>query len=186
MKLINLKQFRKERGLTQTEFGKALKLPQSTVSYLENGLQEVSDYLIEQIKKAYNVDSLSKYLYERSCFHDRDAIVASLSDSNVSFLEDDWNEVAPIEFIENIPIICRIGAIYIGMDGSIAIDPNNGIGYKLNHYIIQSVCLDSTDIISRLLSKNWFDDLMYEDFKRAYLIACKLADIIPVKQEKPE
>lgn len=98
MKLINLKQFRKERGLTQTEFGKALKLPQSTVSYLENGLQEVTDYLIEQIKKAYNVDSMSNYLYERSRFHDRDAIVASLSDSNVSFMDDDWNDVTPVKF----------------------------------------------------------------------------------------
>jgi len=51
MKLINLRQFRKEQGLTQKQFAESMKIPQSTVSYLENGRQEVTDYLLSRIAK---------------------------------------------------------------------------------------------------------------------------------------
>lgn len=43
MKFINLKQFRKDKNLSQKELVALTGLPQSTVSYLENGYQEVRE-----------------------------------------------------------------------------------------------------------------------------------------------
>ncbi len=52
MKFINLKLFRKEHGLTQQHLAEVLQLPQSTISYLENGLQEATDHLLNRIWKS--------------------------------------------------------------------------------------------------------------------------------------
>ena len=63
MKFINLKLFRKERGLTQQQLAEVLQLPQSTISYLENGLQEATDHLLNRIKGALKVDDIDGYMY---------------------------------------------------------------------------------------------------------------------------
>lgn len=39
-------------------------------------------------------------------------------------------------------------------------------------------------IIDHLVSKAWFNDEIYEDFKRCYLIACRLAGREPTVQIK--
>ena len=65
MKFINLRLFRKERKLTQRQLGEALQLPQSTISYLENGLQEATDNLLECIKSTFQVNNLDGYGNER-------------------------------------------------------------------------------------------------------------------------
>lgn len=75
MKLINLKQFRKERGLTQKQFGASMQLSQSTVSCLENGLQEATSHLLERMAKVFMVDNIDDYVYERRTFLDPETIL---------------------------------------------------------------------------------------------------------------
>lgn len=184
MKLINLKQFRKERGLTQKQFGEKMKLPQSTVSYLENGMQEVTDYLLGLIAKRFAVDNINDYVYERSTFH---SLVNYPVDEQLrleTIFAGNWNESKPIEMIESFPIICKIGNICIGRDGTLVIDRNNGIGYKLSHYIIRPDQFEEPNLLLSLTTKKWFDKEMYENFKRAYYVGCKLAEIYPMKQLK--
>ena len=184
MKLINLKQFRKERGLTQKQFGASMQLSQSTVSCLENGLQEATSHLLERVAKVFMVDNIDDYVYERRTFLDPESILMTREEKMACVFVGDWNEMSPIDIIEGFSIICRVGTIIIGTDGTLLIDRNNGIGYKLSHYIICPDKFEEPNLLLTLTSKQWFDDEMYEDFKRAYFIGCKIAGIYPMKQLK--
>lgn len=185
MKLINLKQFRQEYKITQKQLGESLKLPQSTISYLENGLQEVTDYLLERIKKIYRVDDLSPYVYERETFHNPAAVKIAEKEKSVVIFTGDWNSPSAIDVIEGFQILYRDGAISISRDGSLIIDRNNGIGFKLSHYVIRPEQFEEPNLLCILTTKEWFDDEMYESFKRCYFLACKIADIYPMRQLKP-
>lgn len=182
MKLINLKQFRKERGLSQVDMSRALSLPQSSISYLENGLQEVTDDLIDRIKKAYKVDDLSDFIYERATFHDPEHVNLSYKEKMESVFTGDWCSPTPIDIIEGFLIICKEGKISVSTDGTLIIDRNNGIGFRLSHYIIRPEQFENPYLILDLTTKPWFDEEMFENFKRAYFIGCKIADIYPMKQ----
>lgn len=184
MKFINLKQFRKERGLTQKQLGDAMKLPQSTISYLENGLQEVTDYLLESIKRIFTIDSLDGYVYERKTFHEPKKTSLEREKELVEIFDKDWDKPTPTDNLEGFPIVCKTGRIGIAMDGSLLIDRNMGIGYVMSHYVINSEKLIKEDLLLSITSKEWFDLDMFEDFKRAYYISCKIAGIQPVKQLK--
>lgn len=184
MKLINLKQFRKERGLTQRQLGAALHLPQSSVSYLENGLQEVTDYLISSIKKAFKLDNLDDYVYERKTYHNPDVAYLTKRDKKNAVFEGDWNDVLPIDVIDGFQIICKTGNFSIAKDGTLLIDRNNDIGYRLSHYIIRPDKFEDPNLLLSMTEKAWFDDEMYEDFKRAYFIGCRIASILPMRQLK--
>ena len=51
----NLRQIRKEKGMTQLELGKKLKLDVGYISYLENGKKNPTVMTIEKIAKALGV-----------------------------------------------------------------------------------------------------------------------------------
>ena len=186
MKFINLKLFRKERNLTQRQLGEALQLPQSTVSYLENGLQEATDNLLECIKSTFQVNNLDGYVYERKTFHNPGVLhLTSLEKKDIIF-NNDWNEIMPIDTIEGFAVICKSGKINIAKDGTLLIDRNTGIGYCLSYYIICPNRFNDSNLLLSLIDKKWFDDETLEDFKRAYYIGCRIAGIIPAQQLKEE
>ena len=51
-----LKQLRKQLGLSQQEFGKALGVSNTAISKLENGENNVTDQMIKLICREFNVD----------------------------------------------------------------------------------------------------------------------------------
>lgn len=63
MKFINLKQFRQDRSLSQKELVAITGLPQSTVSYIENGYQEIRENQLEVLKKAFPDADFARYIY---------------------------------------------------------------------------------------------------------------------------
>lgn len=184
MKFINLKQFRKERNLTQRQLGEVLQLSQSTISYLENGLQEATDYLLECIKSTFNIDSLDGYVYERKTFHNPKALQFPSQEKKDIIFNTDWNKMKPIDAIEGFQIICKTGKINIAIDGTLLIDRNTGSGYCLSYYVICPDKFDDSNLLLSMTDKKWFDDEILEDFKRAYYIGCRIAGIYPTQQLK--
>lgn len=184
MKFINLKQFRKEQGLTQQQLGQALRLPQSTISYLENGLQEVTDYLLSCIKQTFAIDNLDAYVYERKSFHNPEKSHLSGLERKEIFLDSEWNEIEPIDIIDGFPIICKNGRVNIAKNGTLLIDRNTGSGYCLSHYVISPDKFADSRLLLSMTEKKWFDDEILEDFKRAYFIGCRIVGIYPVQQLK--
>lgn len=184
MKFINLKQLRKERGLTQEQLGKALKLPQSTISYLENGLQEVTDFLLKKIKQTFSIDNLDGYVYERKTFHEPKKTSLERETELAVIFNKDWDRPTPVDNLEGFPIVCKTGRIGIAMDGSLVIDRNMGIGYLISCYVVSPEKFVKEDLLLSITSKEWLDLDMFEDFKRAYYIGCRIAGIPPVKQLK--
>lgn len=177
-----IKKMRKEQGLTQKQFAESMKIPQSTVSYLENGRQEVTDYLLSRIAKHYHVDNIEDYVYERDSFVDPRCVQSLMDHSFMQRYDGDWNNVTPIDIIEGFPIICKIGRVSLSKDGIILIDRNKGLGYRLTPLIIRPDEFEDSSLLYRLTTKEWFDDELFEDFKRAYFICCKLAEIHPMRQ----
>ena len=184
LKLINLRQFRKERSLTQVELAKVLELPQSTISFLENGRQEVSDYFLECLQKAYGVNNIQEYVYERSYFPDHNHLLLTEKEKMTSIYAGSWEIFTPINIIEGYDIICEIGLICISFEGALIIDRNYGSGKQLSPYIIQPQDLLDPYLLLGLTKKEWFDKEMFDDFKRAYFVACKIIDVKPVTQLK--
>lgn len=184
MKFINLKQFRKERNLTQRQLGEVLQLSQSTISYLENGLQEATDYLLECIKSTFNVASLDEYVYERKTFHNPKALHFSTQEIKDIIFNNDWNNMKPIDAIEGFQIICKMGKINIAINGTLLIDRNTGSGYCLSYYVICPDKFEDSNLLLSMTDKKWFDDEILEDFKRAYYIGCRIAGIYPTQQLK--
>lgn len=184
MKFINLKQFRKERGLTQRQLGDALRLTQSTISYLENGLQEVTDYLLDCIKQEYKVNNLDAYVYERKTFHNPGELHLSGFEKIEIISNRDWNEMAPIDIIDGFPIISKTGRINIAKDGTLLIDRNTGSDYCLSYYVISPDKFADSRLFLSIIEKNWFDSETLEDLKRAYFIGCRIVGVYPVQQVK--
>ena len=186
MKFINLKLFRKERNLTQRQLGEALQLPQSTISYLENGLQEATDHLLECIKGTFQVNSLDGYVYERKTFHNPGVLHLTSQEQKDIIFNNDWNEMMPIDTMDGFAVICKSGRINIAKDGTLLIDRNTGIGYCLSYYIISPNRFNDSNLLLSLTGKKWFDEETLEDFKRAYYIGCRVACIFPAQQLKEE
>lgn len=186
MKFINLKLFRKERNLTQRQLGEVLQLPQSTISYLENGLQEATDHLLECIKNIFQVNDIDGYVYERKTFHNPAVLHLTSQEKKDIIFNNDWNEMIPIDTIEGFAVICKFGRINIAKDGSLLIDRNTGIGYCLSYYVICPNRFNDSNLLLSLTDEKWFDDEILEDFKRAYYIGCRIAGIFPAQQLKEE
>ena len=186
MKFINLKLFRNERNLTQRQLGEALQLSQSTISYLENGLQEATDYLLQCIKSTFQVDNLDGYIYERKTFHNPGVLHLTSQEQKDIIFNNDWDEIGPIETIEGFPVICKSGRINIAKDGTLLIDRNTGTGFCLSYYIICPDKFIDSNLLLSMVDKKWFDDEILEDFKRAYYIGCRIAGISPAHQLKEE
>lgn len=58
--MFDLKKFRKERKLTQSEFSELLGYQASYISSIEKGNKPVSDNFLERVEQKFNVD-LSQY-----------------------------------------------------------------------------------------------------------------------------
>lgn len=112
----------------------------------------------------------------------------------------DWDNPTPIfQLVEvannNKPyadIICRIGNWVVSTKGDIAylyrddnmIESSEGYMGTEDTYDIDNERLDEEDWIIHLTEKVWFTEQCFEDFKRAYFVACKIAGVKPVKQVK--
>ena len=77
-----------------------------------------------------------------------------------------------------------MGRASVSFDGNIVLDRNDGTFLNLGYYVIETDLFSDSDLIYHLTEKAWFNDELYEDFKRCYLIACHLAGKRPVKQIK--
>lgn len=183
MKFINLKLFRKERGLNQKQLVNDVGLPQSTVSYIENGYQEVSENHLEKLKNAYPDVDFSSYLYEREDYP-YSVMKKHLHKEDIRKFEGDWSSPNPICQIGKSQVLLKMGRIYISFDGEIIIDRNDGSFERLGYHFIEPEMLESCDLIKGLTAKEWFDDELFEDFKRCYPIACRLVGKMPIKQIK--
>lgn len=62
MKKKTLKEFRKEKGLTQEQASKVLSITKEYLSMLENGDRNPSDRLKEKMAKLYNCDIANIFL----------------------------------------------------------------------------------------------------------------------------
>ena len=184
MKFLNLRQFRKERNLTQREVALALGVSQSVVSYMENGCMEVTDYQLGKFVKAFQVEDIAPYIYKRESYVSPEMTFAHVAKQKPRMMSGDWDKPKPLGRFGDISTICHMNNVHVASDGTIVMDPNNGLGFGLTPYIIEPEKLTRTDLIQQLSKEEWFDDEMYEAFKRIYVIACSLAKIEPVSQEK--
>ena len=185
MKFFNLRLFRQERNLFQWQFAEKVGITQSTASYLENASQEVTDYLLEKISQSFNVEDLSPYIYHQDSFGLQTfAAQKRIRQSNQTY-KGDWNELRPIAYIDNFPIICKLGNVNVCPDGTILVLPPEILKIESGAYIIGPSRLNKESLLLKLTEKQWFNDSMFENFKRAYVIACALAKTKPAKQIKP-
>lgn len=79
-------------------------------------------------------------------------------------------------------IMCISGRIGIALDGHLILDRNNGSFEHIGYCTIEPEDLSDNSLMCRMTDKEWFDNEIYEDLKRAYPVACCLAGIAPVKQ----
>ncbi len=182
MKFFNLKQFRKERNITQREFAIALGISQSVASYMENGTMEITDYQIDKVSQLYQVDNIEPYVYERDTYVSPEIKSARNAKDKPRLRTEDWNNPTPVRIFGNKVSICQHQHIHVTMDGTLILDPNNGLGFGLPPYIIEAKKLSCSELIKTLSNKEWFDDEMFEGFKRMYVIACALANVEPTIQ----
>ena len=183
MRFINLKLFLKERGLSQKELVRETGLPQSSVSYIENGYQEVSESHLELLKKAYPDVDFTPYFYE-SDHYPYSAVAKALHEDDIRKFEGDWSTPNPICHIGKYQVLLKMGRISISFDGDMILDRNDGTFETLGYHFIEPERLQSDSLINGLTEKEWFDDELLEDFKRCYLIACGLTGKVPVPQIK--
>ena len=183
MRFINLKLFREERGLSQKKVVRDTGLPQSTVSYIENGYQEVSENHLERLKRTYPDADFSPYIYE-SEEYPYSIVKKSSPAEEVRKFEGDWSMPNPICHIGKHKVLLKMGRIFVSFDGDIIMDRNDGSFERLGYYFIEPEMLERGDLISGLTAKDWFDDELFEDFKRCYPLACGLTGRRPVLQLK--
>ena len=89
-------------------------------------------------------------------------------------------------------IVCRIGKWAVSTEGDIAylyrddnmINISDGYLGTYDTYDIYNERLNEPDWILHLTGKDWFTEEVFEDFKRAYFVACKIAGVKPVVQKK--
>lgn len=96
----------------------------------------------------------------------------------------DWSMPTPLDRIDGADILVKMGRASVSFDGDIVLDRNDGTFLNLGYYVIEPDSLGVSDLIDRLTEKEWFNDELYEDFKRCYLIACRLVGKRPVAQVK--
>lgn len=104
----------------------------------------------------------------------------------------DWDKPTPLVSIfesaedeTSINIILRVGDWYVSDDGDMLFNRKGGDEQtlkNLNYYPIYSHQLEDNDWVLHLAGKAWFDTKAYEDFKRAYFIACSIANVTPTLQ----
>ena len=102
------------------------------------------------------------------------------SESTFDF-SGDWDTPTPLT-VDRDPIygtihaiICVFGSWHVSIGGDLFCV---GVKGKPKWYPIMSEQLLGAKIedwILHLMHKGWFDDKCYEDFKRAYFVACKIA-----------
>lgn len=182
MKFFNLKQFRKERNLTQREFSLALGISQSVASYIENGSMEISEYQLKRISKLYQVDDISLYVFERDTYISPEKNIARASKDKSKIMSGDWNATIPLCYLGKHASICKQSNVHVSIEGTMILDPNNGLGFGQPPYIIEPYKLTNNDLLLHLSKEDWFDVEMFDAFKRMYVIACALANVEPVKQ----
>ena len=185
MKFFNFKKFRNERGLRQVDVAKTLGISQGVVSYLENANQAITDYQITLIKERYKIKDIAPYIYERDTYPTSAEPLLSKHKPGKDF-EGDWNKPRDMAKLADIAVFCQIGNVYISVQGDIIFNPNNGVGFLEPPYVIHHTILGKQDLVARLTTKPWFNDLMFEEYKRAYIIACALAKVAPAIQQKPD
>lgn len=185
MKFINLKQFRQDRSLSQKELVAITGLPQSTVSYIENGYQEIRENQLMVLKQAYPDADFSRYIYESASYPYLTNSNRHKTEANRKF-PGDWSRPAPLDKIDGIDILMKMGRASVSFDGDIVLDRNDGTFLNLGYYVIEPDLLGDSDLIDHLTEKEWFNDELYEDFKRCYLIACRLVGKRPVVQIKTD
>lgn len=184
MKFINLKLFRKERGLTQRDFVKQVGLVQSVVSYLENGVKEVTETHLDAFRKAYPGVNFSDYVFESETYPANLRYQFEYKPEVADPFPGMWTVPTPLEVVESLPILCRNGRVRIAFDGHILLDRNDGTFKELGYHIIDPRKFSDKHLLAKLTRNSWFDNSLYEEFKRAYLIGCRLAGLHPVEQEK--
>lgn len=183
MKFLNLKQFRKDKDLSQKKLVALTGLPQSTISYIENGYQEVREKQLAVLRRAFPEADLSKYIYESDSYPSLSQSKPLKEESNQTF-PGDWSRPNPVDKVEGLEILMKMGRVSISFDGYILLDRNDGTYLNIGYYVINPDLFGETDLIDHLTQKGWFNDGLYEDFKRCYLIACCLVGKRPVKQVK--
>lgn len=183
MKFINLKQFRQDRGLSQKELVAITGLPQSTVSYIENGYQEIRENQLTALKQAYPDADFVQYIYESSSYPYLTNLSRHEMEADRKF-PGDWSRPTPLDRIDGTDILVKMGRASVSFDGDIVLDRNDGTFLNLGYYVIEPDSLGVSDLIDRLTEKEWFNDELYEDFKRCYLIACRLVGKRPAAQVK--
>ena len=183
MKFINLKQFRKYKNLSQKELVALTGLPQSTVSYLENGYQEVRENQLLVLKRVFSDDEVSQYIYESDSYPSLSQSRIHEEEKNRTF-PGDWSRPNPVDKIDGIPILMKMGRASISFGGDIVLDRNDGTFLNIGYYVIEPDLFGYRYLIDLLIEKGWFNDELYEDFKRCYFITCRLVGKRPVKQIK--
>lgn len=183
MKFINLKKFREDRELTQKDLVRISGLSQSTVSYIENGLQEICEKHLDTLKSVFPDVDFSQYIYESDKYA-YSVITRSLDEDEKRKFEGDWSAPSPIERIDRTDILLVMGRVSVSFDGDILLDRNDGSFKYLGYHHIGPDRLENGCLMEYLASKPWFNDEIYEDFKRCYLIACRLAGKEPTAQIK--
>lgn len=184
MKFINLKQFRKERGMSQKELVEKTGFSQCLVSYLENAHQEITDYQLGILREVFPEDNVESYVYEKSSYGVPERMSPSKSPSRHLIEEGDWTVPSPIDIVEGFKVICKMGRILLTQEGDLLLNRNDGSFSHRGYHIITHDKLDSSELISQLCQKDWFDAELFESFKRAYVVACGMAGIKPVEQSK--
>ncbi len=172
--------------MSQKELVQLTGLNQCTVSYLENGHQEVAEQHLEKLRTVFPEVDMESYIYDRETHLPPEKIRMDKSYTHNIILNGDWSLPSPLEITEGMRIICRMGRILVSAYGDILLNKNDGSFSHQGYYVISHRKLEDPCIIQCLSQKEWFDAEMYEDFKRAYFIGCKIADTHPMKQLRPD
>lgn len=181
MKFINLRQFRKDKNLTQKELVSITGLPQSTVSYIENGYQEIREHQLAVLRHAFPEVSFAPYIYESSTYPNLNNTPQHDVVSNRTF-PGDWSKPCPMGQVDGLSILMKMGRAAVSFEGHIVLDRNDGTFMNFGYHVINPDSLGNSRLMEHLTTKGWFNDELYEDFKRCYLIACCLVGKSPVKQ----
>lgn len=182
MRFINLKKFRRERNLKQKALVAQIGLQQSVVSYLENGYQELTETHLSALQRAYpNVD-FNEYIYEQDSFPTAIVKRRPFVYTHRQY-RGDWNKPTPLDNIQGHNILVKMGRINMTGEGELFLDKNDGTLSDLGYYHISVKRLSDNHLLYNLTQHTWFDDEMYEHFKRLYPLACHIAGVTPVSQE---
>ena len=182
MKFINLKKFRKDRNLKQKTLVAQTGLQQSVVSYLENGYQEVTEMQLNALQKAYPDVDFEEYVYEQDGFPVAAAEHRPFVHTHRQY-HGDWNKPTPLDNIQGHSILVKMGRINITGEGDLFLDKNDGTFSAIGYYHIPVKRLSDNHLLHSLTRKTWFDDEMYEHFKRCYALACSIAGVSSVNQD---